>query len=113
MAGWAVQLKEEDLAVSTLAPVGKWKRYTAGGPGTRGMIFGLGSFGPGEELTHEHIEEEVFFVIDGEGEAAWEEGGRKHTAPLRKGVAFYKTSHVPHTIRCTRPGRLLGVYCKV
>lgn len=112
MTGWARPLDEADLE-SGLAPVGKWKRYVAAVPGGRGMVFGLGSMAPGEELTHAHVEEEVFFVLDGEGEAVWEENGETHTAPLKKGVAFYKTSHVPHTIRCSGPRNLVGVYCKV
>jgi mannose-6-phosphate isomerase-like protein (cupin superfamily) len=113
MAAWIKPLDVADLAKSPLAPVGTWKRYVNGGAGSRGMVFGLGSFAPGEELTHEHVEEEVFFVLEGEGEAAWTEDGVTHTAPLRKGVAFFKTTFVPHTIRCTGPGNLVGIYCKV
>jgi len=110
MSGWVKLVDERDLAPGR-EPQGLWKRYV-GGEG-RGLIFGLGRLMPGEAVEHSHDEEEVFYVLSGRGKAHWTEGGREHEAELLPGNAFFKSSRVPHTLRCIGPEPMLGLYCKV
>ncbi len=77
------------------------------------MIFGMGRLEPGEEVGHAHDEEELFYVLSGHGEATWEEDGETHRAELKPGVAFYKTSHVYHTMRNMGQEPLVGLAFKV
>lgn len=109
MSGWVKQVQELDLAPGR-EPQGKWKRYV-GGEG-RGLIFGLGRLEPGESVVHQHLEEEVFYVLSGRGEAEWTEDNVSHRAELVPGAAFFKSSHVPHTLRCVGEHPMLGLYCK-
>lgn len=110
MSGWVRMLDERDLAPGR-EPQGTWKRYV-GGEG-RGLIFGLGRLMPGEEVVHAHDEEEVFYVLSGQGVARWTEHGVDHEAGLLPGTAFFKSSRVPHTLRCVGTAPMLGLYCKV
>jgi uncharacterized cupin superfamily protein len=90
-----------------------WKRFVSLEEDGRGMIFGMGRLEPGEEVGHAHVEEEVFYVLHGHGEATWEENGVTHRAELKPGVAFYKTSHIAHTMRNTGQEPLVGLAFKV
>jgi mannose-6-phosphate isomerase-like protein (cupin superfamily) len=113
MDGWVRTLDPAEMA-PVAGILGRWKRHVApGGPEARGMVFGMGELGPGEAITHAHPEEEVFFVLSGEGEAEWEIDGVTHRAALTPGAAFFKTAHVPHTLRCTGAVPMRGLYCKV
>ena len=77
------------------------------------MVFGMGKLMPGEEVSHNHIEEELFYVLSGFGEAEWELNGSTHRAELIPGVAFYKTSHIEHTMRNTGRDPMVGLFFKV
>ena len=113
MKAWVKEIREDELAPSSIVPQGTWKRFVSVDKGGRGMIFGLGRLEPGEEVGHAHVEEEIFYVLSGHGEATWEENGETHRAELKPGVAFYKTSHIPHFMRNTGPEPLVGLAFKV
>jgi quercetin dioxygenase-like cupin family protein len=113
MTAWVKEIAEEELGKVTTVPQGKWKRYVSVEADGRGMIFALGKLEPGEEISHNHVEEEIFYVLKGEGEATWVENGIAHHATLKPGVAFYKTSHISHTMRNTGDEPLVGVAVKV
>jgi mannose-6-phosphate isomerase-like protein (cupin superfamily) len=113
MTAWVKEIREEELGKVTTVPQGKWKRYVSVEADGRGMIFVLGKLEPGEEISHQHVEEELFYVLKGEGEASWVENGTTHHAVLKPGVAFYKTSHIPHTMRNTGNEPLVGLAVKV
>jgi quercetin dioxygenase-like cupin family protein len=110
---WAKAITPE-----TLGPVagldGRWRRWVAPTPDNRGMIFGMGELAPGEVAGwHAHPEPEVFFVVEGLGEALWREGGVEQRAELHPGVAFFKVGHVPHQMRNLGIVPLRGVFFKV
>ncbi|MGQ9494436.1 MAG: cupin domain-containing protein [Anaerolineae bacterium] len=113
MAVWVREICQDDLSPVPMMAQGVWKRYVSSEPDGRGMVFGIGRLEPGEEAGHAHIEEELFYVLSGHGEAIWEEGGQTHRAELKPGVAFYKTSHIPHTMRNTGKEPLVGLFFKV
>lgn len=113
MTAWVREIREDELAPVAMMPQGKWKRYVSVEDDGRGMIFGMGRLEPGEEAGHAHDEEELFYVLRGHGEATWEEDGETQRAELRPGVAFYKTSHVHHTMRNTGQEPLVGIAFKV
>jgi mannose-6-phosphate isomerase-like protein (cupin superfamily) len=113
MKAWVKEIREEELAPVDLVPQGFWKRYVTPDSDGRGMVFGMGKLMPGEEVSHGHIEEELFYVLSGFGEATWELDGSTQRAELKPGAAFYKTSHVEHTMRNTGEEPLLGLFFKV
>lgn len=107
----------KELSPSALLPLeglqGLWKRWIRPSEANGQMIFGLGELQPGEVAGwHEHPESEVFFVLEGAGEARWKEAGQERRADLRAGCAFYKTGHIPHQIRNVGTGPLRGVFFK-
>lgn len=110
---WVKEIREEELASVEAVPSGVWKRYVSLEDGGRGMVFGMGRLNPGESITHDHDEEELFFVLKGSGIATWELDGAFHQAMLTPGMAFYKTSHVLHTMRAHGHEPLVGIYFKV
>ena len=114
MTVWVKEIREQELSPVAMMPQGgKWKRYVSQEADGRGMIFGMGSLDPGEEAGHAHEDEELFYVIKGTGEATWELDGETFRAELKPGVAFYKTSHIYHTMRNTGNIPLVGVFFKV
>lgn len=113
MTAWVKEIREDDLAPVAMMAQGAWKRYVSVEKDGHGMIFGMGRLEPGEEVEHAHVEEELFYVLKGYGEATWEEGGEMHYAELEPGVAFYKTSHVVHKMRNTGDEPLVGLAFKV
>jgi quercetin dioxygenase-like cupin family protein len=110
---WAQHVSSDDLrAVTGLQ--GRWVRYVAPSAENSGMVFGMGQLDPGEVAgPHAHPEPEIFLVLEGYGEAHWEEGGQAHVAELRPGVAFYKIGGVPHRMVNLGDGPLTGVFFKV
>jgi mannose-6-phosphate isomerase-like protein (cupin superfamily) len=78
-----------------------------------GMIFGMSSLAPGEETVHAHDEEELFYVLNGKGEAIWEVYGVTFRAELIPGVVFYKLSDIYHTMRNTGVEPLVGIAFKI
>ena len=87
MTAWVKEIREDELAPVPMMAYGTWKRYVSLEEDGRGMIFGLGRLEPGEEVEHAHVEEELFYVLKGRGEAIWEVDGQTHRAQLRPGVA--------------------------
>lgn len=114
MTAWVREIREDELAPVAMMPQGgTWKRYVSEEEDGRGMIFGMGRLEPGEEVGHAHVEEELFYVLRGHGEAVWKVADETHRAELRPGVAFYKTSHVHHTMHNTGEEPLVGIFFKV
>ncbi len=113
MTVWVREIREDELEPVISVPQGKWKRYVSEEDDGHGMVFGMGSLEPGEEVGHAHVEEEVFYVLSGHGEATWKVDGETRRAELKPGVAFYKTSHIQHTMRNTGQEPLVGLFCKV
>lgn len=78
------------------------------------MIFAMGQLQPSEVFGwDEHPEPEIFFVLEGRGEARWRDGGAEHHAELRPGIAFYKVGGVPHQLINLGDTPLTGVGFKV
>jgi len=113
MTAWVKEIREDELAPVAMMPQGTWKRYVSIEPDGRGMIFGMGSLAPGEQAGHDHVDEELFFVLKGSGEATWEIDEETFHAELKPGMAFYKTSGIYHTMRNTGDEPLVGVFFKV
>lgn len=113
MTAWVKEIREDELSPVNRAPEGLWKRYVSLDTDGRGMVFGMGSFRPGEEISHAHAEEELFYVLKGTGEATWTLDDTVHRAELKPGVAFYKTSNIPHTMCNTGSEPLVGIFFKV
>ena len=114
MTAWVKEIREAELTpVPRMPQGGKWKRYVSQEADGRGMIFGMGSLDPGEEAGHVHVDEELFYVLKGKGEATWEVDGEIFRDELKPGVAFYKTSDIYHTMRNTGNEPLVGVFFKV
>jgi len=113
MTAWVKEIREDELAPVAMMAQGVWKRYVSVEEDGRGMIFGMGRLEPGEEAEHAHVEEELFYVLKGRGEAVWEEDGETHRAELEPGVAFYKTSDIYHKMRNTGDEPLVGLAFKV
>jgi mannose-6-phosphate isomerase-like protein (cupin superfamily) len=104
--------------LSELHPVpgiaGTWNRFIDASPENGGLIAGLGRLAPGEAMGyHAHHESEVFFILEGEGEARWKIGDEEHSAALMPGVAFYKVGGIPHTMINTGATDLVGFVAKV
>lgn len=113
MTAWVKEIKKSELTAVSNAPQGLWKRYVSLDPVGRGMIFGMGCLQPGEEINHSHIEEELFYVLSGTGEATWIEDEQTHITILKPGVAFYKTSDIEHCMRNNSSEPLIGIFFKV
>ncbi len=113
MTAWVKEIQEDELAPVDQAPQGLWKRYVSAEKDGRGMIFGMGSLAPGEAVSHTHLDEELFYTLKGHGDATWIEAGQEFRAELKPGVAFYKTSNIPHVMRNTGSEPLVGIFFKV
>lgn len=113
MIAWVKELRKDELGSVPLMSVGKWKRYISKEEGGHGLVYGLGMLLPGEEFAHAHQEEEVFYVLEGQGEATWVIDGVTCSAKLKPGTAFYKTAHIYHTMKNTGSEPLVGIFCKV
>jgi mannose-6-phosphate isomerase-like protein (cupin superfamily) len=113
MVAWVKELRSEELTEVAGVTSGKWKRYVSREEGGHGLIYGMGMLMPGEVLSHAHREEEIFYVLQGHGEAAWKIDDAAFSAELNPGFAFYKTANIFHTIRNTGAEPLVGIFCKV
>jgi quercetin dioxygenase-like cupin family protein len=79
-----------------------------------GLVMGKGVLPPGCYMGwHAHPEPEVFLVLEGEGEASWEEGGQRRTAKLESGSAFFKIGGIEHRMANTGSRDLVGVFVKI
>jgi quercetin dioxygenase-like cupin family protein len=93
---------------------GVWKRFIDASRENGGLIAGLGRLAPGEDMGyHAHSESEVFFILEGEGEARWKIGEKEYMAALKPGVAFYKLGGVQHSMVNTGATDLVGFVAKV
>jgi quercetin dioxygenase-like cupin family protein len=112
-AAWVKAVVHEDLQPMT-GIEGRWRRLVSPCAENRGLIFGMGELAPHQSMGwHQHPEPEIFFVLEGEGEARWTERGEESTAPLYPGTAFYKVGGVPHTMVNRGDVPLRGVVFKV
>jgi quercetin dioxygenase-like cupin family protein len=69
-----------EIKVDLLEPLegfqGLWKRFVLPSPENLGMIFLMGKINPGEVAGwHAHPDPEIFFVLQGKGEARWKVEG--------------------------------------
>jgi mannose-6-phosphate isomerase-like protein (cupin superfamily) len=108
----------KEISSDALAPIanfqGRWHRWVTPTAENRGMIFAMGQLQPSEVFGwDEHPEPEIFFVLEGRGEARWRDGGAEHHAELRPGIAFYKVGGVPHQLINLGDTPLTGVGFKV
>jgi quercetin dioxygenase-like cupin family protein len=112
-SAWVKTVSSKDLA--PLAGLqGRWGRYLKPSAESRGMIFGLGELLEGEVAGwHEHPEPELFFVLEGRGEARWKADGQERRAELVPGVAFYKHGGISHQMVNLGSQPLRGVFFKV
>jgi quercetin dioxygenase-like cupin family protein len=110
---WVKKISPDELApVSGLQ--GTWHRWVDPSAENRAMVFGMGQLMPNEVAGwHEHPEPEIFFVIEGHGEARWKEGGREERAVLSPGVAFFKVGGIPHQMVNLGTEPLRGIFFKV
>lgn len=109
---WVKQFREEELA-----PVpgikGKFKRYANPSKPGQKLVAALGRLEPGEDMGwHSHPEEEIFFVISGNGLVRWKVGEEIHEAEIHPGCGFYKEGNVPHQMVNTSTEPLLGIAAK-
>jgi oxalate decarboxylase/phosphoglucose isomerase-like protein (cupin superfamily) len=113
MTVWVKEIRQDELKPVAMMSAGVWKRYVSADGDGRGMVFGMGCLNPGEEAGHTHVEEELFYVLQGRGEATWESEQGTQRAELKPGTAFYKTSHIYHVMRNTGDEPLVGLFFKV
>jgi mannose-6-phosphate isomerase-like protein (cupin superfamily) len=93
---------------------GTWQRLIESAETEAGLIFGFGRLKPGEGRgwhIHPAGEDEIFYVIEGEGLAHWRADGRVHQAPLSGGTAFYTPGALENNVTNTGERDLLSVYC--
>ncbi len=110
---WVKKIASEELGqVPDLQ--GRWRRWVVPTKDNGGIIFGMGRLQPGEVAGwHVHPDPEIFFVLEGIGEARWQEGNAEHVAELRPGFAFYKVGGVSHQMLNLGNSPLTGVFFKV
>ncbi len=91
---------------------GRWKRIVT--DTEKGLVIGMGELEPGQRAPwHAHPEEEVFFLLEGQGVVRWRDGEQVQEAILTPGCAFYKAPHVEHEMENPGPKRFAGLFVKV
>jgi mannose-6-phosphate isomerase-like protein (cupin superfamily) len=93
---------------------GRWHRLIESADTEAGLIFGFGRLRPGEGRgwhVHPAGEDEIFFVIEGEGLAQWKVDGRVQQAELPAGSAFYTPGDLENNVINMGTQDLLSVYC--
>jgi quercetin dioxygenase-like cupin family protein len=110
---WVKHITQEGL--SPIKGIrGRWRRWITPTGENRGMIVAVGRLEPGEAMGwHAHAEPEVFYVLEGNGQARWKEGAVEGNAELVPGVAFYKVGGVSHQMVNTGKTPLVGLAFKV
>ena len=91
---------------------GRWRRFISPSKANAGLIVAMGEIQSGEAMGwHAHPEPEVFFVLEGHGEAQWREGNEENTAEMHPGTAFFKVGGIAHNMinRGSTPFRGLGI----
>ena len=110
---WAKRLAASELNELDWVQ-GLWKRWIEPTKENRGMVFAMGMLLEGQTADwHQHVEQEVLFDLEGEGEARWKAGEKIPSAELKPGVAFYKVGGVPHLMRQSGKRPLRGVVFKI
>ena len=93
---------------------GLWKRLIDANNTESGLVFGFGSIKPGESRgwhIHPAGEDEILFVIEGNGLAEWEHDGKRYQKEISSGTAFYTPGLMEHNITNIGEDELLNVYC--
>ena len=110
---WVKHITQERLA-----PIegirGRWRRWITPTGENWGMIVAVGLLEPGEAMGwHAHPEPEVFYVLEGNGQAQWKEGAVEHTVDIGPGMAFFKVGGVSHQMINRGMTPLVGLAFKV
>jgi quercetin dioxygenase-like cupin family protein len=93
---------------------GRWKRYVLPSPENFGMIVGLGELPARTRMGwHAHPDSEIFYVLQGRGQAHWAWENKEFTEALLPGRAFYKIENVWHDMENTGDEPLLGIAYKI
>jgi quercetin dioxygenase-like cupin family protein len=110
---WVKGYNQDELSpVDGIA--GTWKRYLDSGETGERLISGMGRLEPGEDMGwHSHPEEELFFVLEGQGIVRWEVDGQIHEARIGPQSGFYKVGNVSHQMVNTGSEPLVGIFAKV
>jgi oxalate decarboxylase/phosphoglucose isomerase-like protein (cupin superfamily) len=93
---------------------GTWHRLIDPADTEAGLIFGFGRMKPGEGRgwhIHPPGEDEIFYVIEGEGLAEWKEDGEVHREKLSAGTALYTPGNMENNVTNVGTKDLLSVYC--
>jgi len=93
---------------------GTWYRLIESADTEAGLIFGFGRLKPGEGRgwhSHPQGEDEVFFVIEGEGLVEWKFNGKPYQKKISSGTAFYPPGDMENNVTNVGEGDLLSVYC--
>jgi mannose-6-phosphate isomerase-like protein (cupin superfamily) len=110
---WVKNISSNDLEARP-GLGGRWRRFISPDKANAGLIVAMGELQPGEAMGwHAHPEPEVFFVIEGHGEAVWREGNEEHTAEMRPGTAFFKIGGIAHNMINRGKVTLRGLGIKV
>jgi oxalate decarboxylase/phosphoglucose isomerase-like protein (cupin superfamily) len=93
---------------------GIWHRLIESADTDAGLIFGFGRLKPGEGRgwhTHPPGEDEIFYVIEGEGLAEWVHEGQTYRERVSSGCVFYTPGAMENNITNVGHTDLLSVYC--
>ncbi len=93
---------------------GFWRRLITSTDTEAGLIFGFGTIKPGEGRgwhIHPAGEDEVFFLIEGEGLAEWKYEGEVQQQKIASGTAFYTPGDMENNITNVGDSDLKCVFC--
>ena len=93
---------------------GTWHRLIESADTEAGLIFGFGRLKPGEGRgwhSHPGGEDEIFYVIEGEGLAEWKHEGQTYRERVSSECAFYTPGAMENNITNVGDRDLLSVYC--
>jgi mannose-6-phosphate isomerase-like protein (cupin superfamily) len=93
---------------------GKWRRLINAEDTEAGLIFGFGRIKPGDGRgwhSHPAGEDEVFYVIEGEGLAEWKYDGEVYQQKISSGTSFYTPGDMDNNITNVGDSDLLSVFC--
>jgi mannose-6-phosphate isomerase-like protein (cupin superfamily) len=93
---------------------GTWHRLIDASDTEAGLIFGFGRIRPGDGRgwhSHPAGEDEVFYVIEGEGLAEWKYEGKVHRKKIFSGTALYTPGDMANNITNVGGKDLLSIFC--
>jgi mannose-6-phosphate isomerase-like protein (cupin superfamily) len=93
---------------------GIWRRLIGADKTESGLVLGYGVVKPGDGRgwhSHPPGEDEIFYVIEGEGMAEWKIDGKLYQKKISSGSAFYTPGNMENNISNIGETDLLGVYC--